>query len=236
VRKRAPFAWHKFAIGIVSAIGAAAYGAVIVSMVDRGLLEIPHFETALIGFVSGAFFWIIMGRILGFFGVFGHEFAHLVLGLLMLRKPEAFFATAQRGHVRVGGKNFLVDLAPYYFPTFSIVLLLIFPLLRESAHPYFYPILGFVTGYHLVSHISDFKFYQGDIRASGPVFSVVFCLFANTVAFGFVFAFVAGGYGGGWAFLKAGVRAAGVILSLGWEHMQGFLDYVREPGAANSAK
>jgi hypothetical protein len=232
-KKKPGTAWHKVIIGVISALGAVTYASVLISMLDRSLLVIPHVETALVGFVSGALFWVVLRHKLGFFGVFEHEFAHLVMGLLMFRKPEAFFATAKRGHVRVGGKNFLVDLAPYYFPTFSVILLLVFPLLKESAYPVYFPVLGFITGYHLVSKIFDFKFYQGDIRVSGKAFSVVFCLFASILAFGFIFAFVAGGYYGGWQFLKAGIPEAGRLLSLGWRQLLAFMEFAtRRPGLA----
>jgi len=227
-KKKTGAAWHKVVIGVVSVIGVAAYTSVLVSMIDRSLLDLPNVEVALIGFVSGAIFWIVLRKKLGFFGVFEHEFTHLVMGLLMFQKPEAFFATATRGHVRVGGKNFLVDLAPYYFPTFSVILLLIFPLLKPSAYPVYFAVLGFMTGYHLVSQMIDFKFYQGDIRVSGKVFSVVFCLFASLLAYGFILGFVVGGYHGGWEYLKAGVPAAGRMLELGWKYLRDLWEFATE--------
>lgn len=224
-KKSAGTAWHKVIVGAVAAVGIAAYASVLISTMTWDLLEAGNVRVAGIGFVAGAVFWMILRRKLGFFGVFEHEFAHLVLGLLMFQKPEAFFATATRGHVRVGGKNFLVDLAPYYFPTFSVILLLIFPLLKDSAYPVYFPLLGFITGYHLVSKVMDFKFYQGDIRVSGRAFSVLFCLFASLLAFGFIFAFVVGGYRGGWEFVKAGVPEAGRLLALGYEYLRDFWEF-----------
>jgi hypothetical protein len=226
--KKAGIAWHKVIIGAISAVGAAAYGSVLISMMSLDLFDIRNVEIASIGFLSGVLFWIILRKKLGFFGVFEHEFTHLVMGLLMFQKPEAFFATASRGHVRVGGKNFFVDLAPYYFPTFSIILLLIFPLLKESAYPVYFAVLGFITGYHLVSNIMDFKFYQGDIRVSGRAFSVLFCLFAGILTFGFIFAFVVGGYRGGWEFIKAGVPEAGRLLAVGWKYLRDFWEFATE--------
>ena len=224
-KKKARTAWHKVIIGLVSAVGAAAYASVLVSMLEVSLLDLPNVEVALTGFLSGALFWIVLRKKLGFFGVFEHELTHLVMGLLMFQKPEAFFATASRGHVRVGGKNFLVDLAPYYFPTFSVILLLVFPLLKQSAYPVYFAVLGFLTGYHLVSQVIDFRFHQGDIRVSGRVFSVVFCLFAGLLAFGFIFAFVVGGYRGGWEFVKAGVPETGRVLAAGWKHLRDFWEF-----------
>jgi hypothetical protein len=231
-KKKAGIAWHKVIVCVISIIGGAAYGSVLVSMIHRDLLGIERLEIALIGFLSGAVFWLVLRKKLGFFGVFEHEFTHLVVGLIMFQKPEAFFATSSRGHVRVGGKNFFVDLAPYYLPTFSVFLLVIYPLLRDAAYPVYFAVLGFMTGYHLVSNIIDFKFYQGDIRVSGRFFSVCFCLFAGLLAFGFIFAFVLGGYGGGWEFIKSGFPEAGRLLTLGWRYFLGFWRFALGRGAA----
>jgi hypothetical protein len=169
---------------------------------------VPQFRAAAAGFFLGAVIWIFFGRKLSFFGVFEHEFTHLVFGLIMLQRPRSFYASGRRGHVTTEGGNFIDNLAPYYFPTFSYILLAVFPLLRPAAYTCFYPVLGFVTGYHLVSNITEFNFRQSDIRRSGAAFSFVFCIFAAVVAFGFVGAFVARGFRGGLDFLVLGWHTA----------------------------
>jgi hypothetical protein len=203
----------KFIIGIVAVIGSIAYGTALWKLWDSSLLEVPVFRTALLGFVMGAAVWAILGRKLAFFGVFEHELTHLVFGLLMFQRPRSFYASDNRGHVMTEGGNFIDNLAPYYFPTFSYMLLAVFPLLKAGAYPYFYAVLGFVTGYHLVSNVTEFGFRQSDIRRTGALFSVVFCIFAGILAFGFVTAFVIAGFHGGLSFVIAGVREARDFLA-----------------------
>ena len=198
----------KFILAIVSIIGSIAYGTAAWKLWDSSLLEMPQFRAALIGFLIGAAVWAVLGRKLGFFGVFEHEFTHLVFGLMMFQRPRSFYASVRRGHVTTEGSNFIDNLAPYYFPTFSYILLAVFPLLKPAAYSYFYPALGFVTGYHLVSNITEFSLRQSDIRRSGRVFSVIFCIFAGILAFGFVAAFVIRGFRGGLDFLVLGWQAA----------------------------
>lgn len=194
----------KFLLGVVSVAGTAAYGTALWHLWDSSLLGLPQFRAAAIGFLAGAVIWAIFGRKLGFFGVFEHEFTHLVFGLLMLQRPRSFYASTRKGHVMSEGSNFIDTLAPYYFPTFSYILLAVYPLLRASAHFYFYPILGLATGYHWVSNVTEFGFRQPDIRRSGAAFSVVFCIFAAVMAFGFLAAFIIGGFHGGLEFIALG--------------------------------
>jgi hypothetical protein len=129
----------------------------------------------------------------------------------MLQRPSSFYASARRGHVSCDRGNFIDGLAPYFFPTFSYLLLALYPLLKSSAHSFFFPLLGFLTGYHIVSNIAEFKLRESDIRRYGPLFSLVFCIFAGILAFGFLLAFVAGGFDGGLRFLTRGLGQAGDI-------------------------
>jgi hypothetical protein len=198
----------KFIIGTISVIGSIAYGKTIWGLWDSSLLEAPQFRAALVGFLIGAAAWALLGRKLAFFGVFEHELTHLIFGLIMFQRPRSFYASDRRGHVTTEGGNFIDNLAPYYFPTFSYMLLAVFPLLKPGAYLYFYSLLGLVTGYHLVSNIAEFGFRQSDIRRSGPLFSLVFCLFAAVLAFGFLTAFIIAGFRGGIDFLAAGVWEA----------------------------
>ena len=210
-------------IGVISVIGSIAYGTAILGLWDSGLLEAPQFKAALVGFLIGAAVWAVLGRKLGFFGVFEHELTHLIFGLIMFQRPRSFYASDRRGHVTTEGGNFIDNLAPYYFPTFSYVLLAVFPLLKPGAYPYFYPLLGLLTGYHLVSNITEFGLRQSDVRRSGPLFSVVFCIFAGVLTFGFVTAFIVGGFGGGIDFLAAGVREARDLITGGFTAARGLL-------------
>jgi hypothetical protein len=202
----------KAILGVISVVGSIAYGLTIIFMFQTGLFEIPQFKSAFIGFVAGVVLWMILGRKLNFFGVFEHELTHLIFSLLMFQKPSSFYASKRRGHVACDKGNFIDGLAPYFFPTFSYILLALYPLLKPSAHGVFFPLLGFFTGYHIISNIAEFKPRESDIRKYGALFSFVFCLFAGTLAFGFLMAFVIGGFGGGLRFLLRGVLEVGTVF------------------------
>lgn len=215
---------------IGSILGFLAYGLAVFSLCRSSLFDDTRFTAAFVGFTAGAFIWLILGRRLVFFSVFEHEFTHLVFSILMFQKPRSFYASERQGHVSCDRGNFIDGLAPYYFPTFSYLLLAFYPLLRPSAYMVFFPALGLTTGYHLVSNIGEFKPGESDIRRYGVGFSLVFCLFAGTLTLGFLLAFTAGGFGGAVAFIKAGWHQAGGIivylLKLVWAGMSHLLSPV----------
>ncbi len=216
----------KSILGLISLVGAIAYGIAVAGMCDSGLFEVPQFKAAFIGFMVGALLWLILSKKLSFFGTFEHELTHLIFSILMFQRPRSFYASERKGHVSCDSGNFLDGLAPYFFPTFSYVLLGVYPLLRSSAQMVFYPLLGFFTGFHLVSNIMEFEPHQSDIRKGGVIFSVLFCAFAGAVTFGFILAFVISGYKGGLDFLLIGLQnVADVVtgtVTLAWRGITGF--------------
>jgi hypothetical protein len=203
----------KLLLGILSVLGATAYGSALVRLYDPAMFEAPQVRAASIGLAAGGLLWLALGRKLRFFGVFEHELTHLVFGLLMFQKPRSFYASEYRGSVTSDRGNFLDGLAPYFFPTYSYLLLALYPALRPEALKFFYPVLGLLTGYHVVSNLGEFKPAESDIRKYGVAFSLLFCAFAGILTLGFLMAFVKSGPGGGLQFIKSGpselVRIAG---------------------------
>jgi hypothetical protein len=216
----------KLLLGVISLAGAIAYGTAIAGMYDSGLFEVPQFKSAFAGFAVGSILWLILGRKLAFFATFEHELTHLIFSILMFQRPRSFYASERKGHVASDSGNFIDGLAPYFFPTFSYLLIGIYPLLRSSAQTVFYPLLGFFTGFHLVSNVMEFGLRQSDIRKAGVVFSLLFSTFAGAVTFGFIAAFVIGGFRGGLDFLVIGAQnVADVVIEgavLAWRGITGF--------------
>jgi len=155
---------------------------------------------AIYGFFAGSILWLLFGRFLQFFHVLEHELTHLLFGLLFLKKPKAISASDQGGRTELYGGNFIITLAPYFFPTLPFMLFLFFPFLDEKFYNYFFIALGFFTGYHFISNIQEFKFSQPDIKEAGIIFSPLFCLFGTLLTLGFILGFLGDGFKGGGAF------------------------------------
>jgi hypothetical protein len=60
--------------------------------------------------------------------VFGHELTHALWTWLFLGKVKRFKAAAKGGHVVVTKNNFLIVLAPYFFPLYATLVVAIFTL------------------------------------------------------------------------------------------------------------
>ena len=121
-------------------------------------------------------------------------------------------ATNKAGKVGLSGSNFLIILAPYFFPLFSFLLLIVSPLLKASIYNYFCAALGFSTGYHIVAHVQGFTCNQPDIRECGLIFSILFCTFGNIAALGYILYFVTGGFPEGWSFFVKGLNNAVYVM------------------------
>ena len=158
------------------------------------------------GFAAFIPLWFLLLKSARFFSTFEHEFTHLIVGLLFLKKPAGFQVTEYNGGVtQLYGGNFLITLAPYFLPTLSFLLLPLYFVTTYSIHPYFFLLLGLFTSYHVLSTIQEFSYEQTDITKNGKAFSTIFLIFANLFCYGYIIAIVIGGFHLGWVFIKNGV-------------------------------
>ncbi len=118
--------------------------------------------------------------------VFGHEFTHALWTWVMGGSVKKFKASAQGGHVVVNRNNFLVALAPYFFPFYALLVVAIYAAGRRlwNWQPYvvwFHLLLGGAYAFHvtLTSHI--LKGEQTDLAEQGFVFSWVVIFLGNAL-------------------------------------------------------
>jgi len=194
------FKFIKIFFWIISPLGIFTFGLQVVRSFNSDFFMSTECTMAIYGFFAGSILWLLFGRFLQFFHVLEHELTHLLFGLLFLKKPKAISASDQGGRTELYGGNFIITLAPYFFPTLPFMLFLFFPFLDEKFYNYFFIALGFFTGYHFISNIQEFKFSQPDIKEAGIIFSPLFCLFGTLLTLGFILGFLGDGFKGGGAF------------------------------------
>lgn len=146
-------------------------------------------------FISGSAFYLLWHRIRPpeFLYTFTHEFTHLIFALLCGKQVSRFVVTQKGGQVSMSGTNFLITLAPYFFPLHTVLVLAAGAVLEwgiESSR--FRPAVAFLTGLTLVFHFTmtfrTLASSQPDIDRGGKIFSwsVVYLfgiLFAGTSIF-----------------------------------------------------
>jgi len=162
-----------------------------------------YFLGGVIVFIPVWFIWVKKNN---FFSVFEHEFTHLVAGLVFFKKPVGFLVKENgEGATYLCGENFIITLAPYFFPTFVCGLLIVSLVIDTRFANYYFALLGIFTSYHILSTFKEFSYHQPDIKKRGMVFSTIFLLFANVIFYGFLVAFVNGGFKESGRYLKEGL-------------------------------
>jgi hypothetical protein len=93
----------------------------------------------------------------------------------------------------VGGENWLITVAPYFFPTISLLLIFVFWLLPVSTLGMGEALIGASFAYHLISTLRETHGGQTDVRRAGKLFCLAFLPTANMLTAGVVLSFSHGG-------------------------------------------
>lgn len=141
-----------------------------------------------------------------------HELTHLLVGLLFLKIPVGIRVSAHEGgEVRQIGLGTTgqtwVTLAPYFFPTVSLAVL-IFAYFAGLSSGLLLGILGWTTVFHLVTNWSETSFRQPDLQKAGLLKTLLILPVMNLICYGSVLAFAAGGGKGFGAFWYQGLSAS----------------------------
>jgi hypothetical protein len=140
-------------------------------------------------FSLGVVLWLI-----AFFGlprpllvyVFGHELTHALWVWLMGGRVTRFRVARDGGHILTDKNNFLIALAPYFFPIYSILVLALYGGLSlfVNVQPYgrlLYGVIGVTWAFHLTFTCWMVPKNQSDLSENGTFFSLVIIYLANLV-------------------------------------------------------
>ena len=150
-----------------------------------------------------------------------HELTHLLIGLIFLKIPVGIRVSAHEGgEVRQIGLGTTgqtwVSLAPYFFPTVSLAVLILAYLFKANTL-YLLGFLGWATLFHLVSNWGETSFRQPDLRKAGLLKSLMILPVMNLICYGSILAFVAAGGKGFGSFwidgLSSALNLVGILLS-----------------------
>jgi hypothetical protein len=138
-------------------------------------------------FSLGAVLWLI-----AFFGlprpivlyVFGHELTHALWVWLMGGRVSRFKVGREGGHILTDKNNFLIALAPYFFPLYSILVIALYGALGlfVNTQPYgrlLYSLVGGTWAFHLTFTCWMIPKNQSDLSDNGTIFSLVVIYLIN---------------------------------------------------------
>ena len=118
--------------------------------------------------------------------VLGHELTHALWSLAFGGRPSDLRVGASGGSVRLTKTNFLVTLAPYFFPFYTFVVivagLVTYAFLRPLPFlPLWMFLIGFTWTFHFLFTLETLTERQPDIRIYGRVFSWTVIFLVNVV-------------------------------------------------------
>ncbi len=175
--------WLKFFIAIL--LLPFCFGAVGAL---RRILEASGKADAIwVPFLAGAACWVVIFLLLPkpmWVYVFGHEMTHVVWTWLFGGKVTSFKAASSGGHVTVSKVNFLIALAPYFFPFYAVLLVGVFALGEwlwgwQRYAVWFHLLLGAAYSFHLTLTFHILRSHQSDIADQGYLFSAVVIFLGN---------------------------------------------------------
>lgn len=137
--------------------------------------------------LAGAACWICVFVLLPkpmWIYVFGHEFTHALWTWLFGGKVKRFKATSKGGHVVVTKNNFLIALAPYFFPFYVAIIVLVFVIGHliwnwKQFAVWFHLLVGAAYAFHVTLTWHILKTRQSDITQEGYFFSAVIIFLGN---------------------------------------------------------
>jgi len=119
--------------------------------------------------------------------VLGHECVHVLATWLCGGRVVSFNVTPSGGNVVTSKTNFFIELSPYFVPFYTILLGVIYLVLRtiDQSIPHmslvFIFLIGVTLTFHFVMTAEALKLQQPDIMKSGLLFSLVIIFVFNLV-------------------------------------------------------
>lgn len=159
--------------------------------VTNALIEVLHAsggaKTVWVPMLAGAACWLVILLLLPkpmWVYVFGHELTHALWAWLFGVRVRKFKATARGGHVVITRTNFLITLAPYFFPLYVAVVVLIFMLGHwfwgwGRYLVWFHLLVGAAYAFHITLTGHTLRTRQSDITQQGYLFSAVVIWLGN---------------------------------------------------------
>ena len=116
--------------------------------------------------------------------VLGHELTHALWGLLFGARPSDVRVSADGGSVRLTKSNLLITLAPYFFPFYTFLVIVV--ALVTSAFirplpclPLWMFMIGFTWAFHVLFTLETLTQRQPDVKLYGRIFSWTFIFIVN---------------------------------------------------------
>jgi uncharacterized membrane protein len=175
--------WIKFIIALLLLPACAGAALTLWGVLRAGYGA----DTVWMPVLGGAACWVVIFWLLPkpmWIYVFGHELTHALWTWLFGGEVKKMKVTSNGGHVVISKTNFLIALAPYFFPLYAALVIGGFALgnLIWNWHGYlvwFHLLLGAAYAFHVTLTFHVLQTRQSDITSHGYLFSAVVIFLGN---------------------------------------------------------
>lgn len=177
--------WLKFLLAIL--LLPACPGAALALW--RVLKASGGADTVLIPMLAGAACWVVVFLLLPkpmWLYVAGHELTHALWTWLFGGRVRRVKITSKGGHVIITRSNFLIALAPYFFPFYAALVVAVFALGHlvwgwRAYAMWLHLLLGAAYAFHVTLTWHVLQTRQSDITEHGCFFSGVVIFLGNAL-------------------------------------------------------
>lgn len=171
----------------------AAATATVVSLVRS--IQPPSYTAVplsawglLIGFIAWIILFFALPRPVRAY-VLAHELTHALWGWAMGAEVRGMRVSGKGGSVTVSKSNFLIALAPYFFPLYTVIAILVYLALSaffdlHTYEPFWLGLVGLTYAFHLTFTVTMLLQHQPDVRENGRVFSLALIYLLNVLGIG----------------------------------------------------
>ena len=144
-------------------------------------------DTTWVPLIAGAACWVVVFFLLPkpmWIYVLGHEFTHALWAWLFGGQVKRMKVTSSGGHVVISKTNFLITLAPYFFPLYAVLVVVVFAIGHliwdwRGFLVYFHLFVGAAYAFHVTLTFHTLQTRQTDITSQGYLFSAVIIFLGN---------------------------------------------------------
>ncbi|HCC44597.1 MAG TPA: hypothetical protein DEQ32_09385 [Gammaproteobacteria bacterium] len=168
---------------------------------DSGIVSdvFSYHQAILIGFAAYILAWLVYFKkdsAGSFFSTFEHELTHAVFAWITFKRVSGLFVDWRAGgYCKIdGGMNWLIYIAPYFFPTLMIVPIALSFIVKREYFEAVQFLLGAVLAYHVTSTYEETHTGQTDLQETSFLFALLFLPTANIMIYGTALIYFVRGY------------------------------------------
>ena len=163
-------------------VSRAFFDSIVIAAGTTGWMG-PEALSLLGGIAAFALAWFALSHPVRMY-VLGHELTHALWGLLFGARPSDVRVSASGGSVKLTKSNMLITLAPYFFPFYTFIVIVVALITYAFFKPLPYLplwlfLVGFTWSFHVLFTLETLGQRQPDVKLYGRIFSWTFIFLVN---------------------------------------------------------